>query len=169
LASVQFFLGDRSAFRIAAERALELNPFDGFTFAFLGSLIAYDGDWERGNALAARARELNPHHPGWYWLVAGFNAYRKGEYRPALEYARKINMPNFWRRCVIVAAACAQLGEFEEAHKALQDLLRMKPDYAEFGPRFFSRWMLPEMVEHLTDGLRKAGLDVPEGQKQGAT
>jgi serine/threonine protein kinase/tetratricopeptide (TPR) repeat protein len=158
LASVQFFLGDRSAFRIAAERALELNPFDGFTFAFLGSLIAYDGDWERGNALAARARELNPHHPGWYWLVAGFNAYRKEEYHLALEFARKINMPNFWRRCVIIAAAYGQLGEFDEARKALRELLVLKPDYVEFGPRFFSRWMLPEMVEHLTDGLRKAGL-----------
>jgi TolB-like protein len=169
LASAQFFLGDRSAFRIAADRALELNPFDGFTFAFLGSLIAYDGEWERGNALAARARELNPHHPGWYWLVAGFNAYRKDEYRLALEFARKINMPNFWRRCVIVAAACGQLGEFDEAQKALQDLLRMKPDYAEFGPRFFSRWMLPEMVEHLTDGLRKAGLEIAgEQRKSGA-
>jgi TolB-like protein len=169
LASVQFFLGDRSAFRIAAERALELNQFDGFTFAFLGSLIAYDGDWKRGDVLATRARELNPHHPGWYWLVAGFNAYRKGDYRAALEFAHKINMPNFWRRCVIVAAASGQLGESDEARKALQDLLRMKPDYAEFGPRFFSRWMLPEMVEHLTEGLRKAGLEIPgEHQKSGA-
>src|ERR1700722_19322955 len=65
LASVQFFLGDRPAFRVASERALQLNPLDGFTVAFLGTLIAYDGDWERGSALAARARELNPHHPGW--------------------------------------------------------------------------------------------------------
>jgi TolB-like protein len=161
LASVQFFLGDRSAFRIAADRAIELNPLDGFTVAFLGSLIAYDGDWERGAALAARARELNPHHPGWYWLVAGFNAYRNGDYRLALEFARKINMPNFWRRCVIIAAAYGQLGEQDEARKALRELLVLKPDYAEFGPRFFNRWFQPEMLEHLTDGLRKAGLDVP--------
>jgi TolB-like protein len=161
LASVQFFLGDRPAFRVAAERALALNPLDGFTVAFLGSLIAYDGDWERGAALAARARELNPHHPGWYWLVAGFHAYRNAEYRQALEFARKINMPNFWRRSVIVAAAHGQLDEHDEARKALQELLAMKPDYAEFGPRFFSRWFQPEMVERLTEGLRKAGLDIP--------
>jgi TolB-like protein/predicted Ser/Thr protein kinase len=160
LASVQYFLGDRPAFRIAAERALELNPLDGFTVAFLGSLIAYDGDWERGSALAARARELNPHHPGWYWLVAGFNAYRLGEYRSALEFARKINMPNFWRRCVIIAAACGQLGEQEEARKALRDLLALKPDYAEFIPRFFNRWFQPEMLELVSDGLLKAGLEI---------
>ena len=162
LASVQFFLGDRPAFRIAADRAIELNPFDGFTVAFLGSLIAYDGEWERGAALAARARELNPHHPGWYWLVAGFNAYRNADYRLALEFARKINMPNFWRRCVIIAAAYGQLGEQDEARKALRELLALKPDYAEFGPRFFNRWFQPEMLEQLTDGLRKAGLEVPD-------
>jgi serine/threonine protein kinase/tetratricopeptide (TPR) repeat protein len=161
LAAVQFFLRDRSAFRIAAQRALELNPLDGFTVAFLGSLIAYDGDWERGTALAARARELNQHHPGGYWLVAGFDAYRKGDYRVALDFARKINMPNFWRRCVILAAANGQLGEQEEAGKALRDLLAMKPDYAEFGPRFFGRWMQPEMQQHIADGLRKAGLKIP--------
>jgi adenylate cyclase len=159
LASVQFFLGDRSAFRIAANRAIELNPLDGFTLAFLGSLTAYDGDWERGAALAARARDLNPHHPGWYWLVSGFNAYRKGDYRLALEFARKINMPNFWRRSVIIAASCGQLGEIVDAQKALCDLLAIKPDYAEFGPRFFNRWMQPEMVESISEGLRKAGLE----------
>jgi serine/threonine protein kinase/tetratricopeptide (TPR) repeat protein len=161
LAAVQYFLGDRSAFRIAAQRALELNPLDGFTVAFLGTLIAYGGDWEHGTALASRAREMNPHHPGWYWLVAGFDAYRKGDYRLALDFARKINMPNFWRRCVIIAAANAQLGEQEEAGKALRDLLAMKPDYAEFGPRFFGRWMQPEMQQHIADGLRKAGLKIP--------
>ena len=160
LASVQFFLGDRPAFRIAAARAIELNPLDGFTLAFLGSLTAYDGDWEHGAALAARARELNPHHPGWYWLVAGFDAYRKAEYRAALEFARKINMPNFWRRSVIIAASCAQLGEIDDARKALHDLLAIKPDYAEFGPRFFNRWMHPEMVELISDGLHKAGLEI---------
>jgi serine/threonine protein kinase/tetratricopeptide (TPR) repeat protein len=165
LAAVQYFLGDRPAFRIAAERALELNPLDGFTVAFLGTLLAYDGDWERGTALVARARDLNPHHPGWYWLVSGFNAYRKGEYRLALEFALKINMPNFWRRCVIVAAAHAQLDEIDEARKALRDLLVMKPDYAEFGPRFFSRWFQPEMAERIANGLRKAGLEIADESK----
>jgi serine/threonine protein kinase/tetratricopeptide (TPR) repeat protein len=160
LGSVQFFLGDRSAFRLAAERAIELNPLDGFTGAFLGSLIAYDGNWERGTALAARARDLNPHHPGWYWLVAAFDAYRKADYQLALEFARKINMPNFWRRSVIIAAAYGQLGETNEAHKATLDLLTVRPDAADFVPRFFKRWFQPDLMEHLTEGLRRAGMTI---------
>ena len=160
LGSVQFFLGDRPAFRLAADRAIELNSLDGFTAAFLGSLIAYDGNWERGTALAARARDLNPHHPGWYWLVAAFDAYRKADYHLALEFARKINMPNFWRRSVIIAASCGELGETESAHKAVQELLTLRPDSAEFVPRFFKRWFQPELTEHLIEGLCRAGMSI---------
>jgi tetratricopeptide (TPR) repeat protein len=160
LGSVQFFLGDRPAFRLAAERAIELNPLDGFTAAFLGSLIAYDGNWERGVALAARARDLNPHHPGWYWLVSAFDAYRKADYHLALEFARKINMPKFWRRSVIIAASYGQLGKTENARKAVEELLTVRPDSAEFVPRFFNRWFQPEMMNHLVEGLRRAGISV---------
>ena len=66
LASAQFFPAEVSGFpELSAERAIALNPMDGFTLAYLGLVIAYSGDWERGCALAERARGLNPHHPGW--------------------------------------------------------------------------------------------------------
>jgi hypothetical protein len=35
------------------------------------------------------SREL--HHPGWYWFVPSFDAYRKGEYKTSLEFAHKAN------------------------------------------------------------------------------
>jgi hypothetical protein len=41
---------------------------DRFTLAYLGFLTSYAGDWERGGAPSAKARSLNPYHPGWYWL-----------------------------------------------------------------------------------------------------
>ena len=58
--AAQFFRREFQAFRNSAERAIALNPMDGFTAAYLGLLIAYSGDWERGCALAERARGLNP-------------------------------------------------------------------------------------------------------------
>ena len=45
-----FFKREIPAFRVAAERAL-LDPMDGATAVFMGLLIAYAGDWERGCAL----------------------------------------------------------------------------------------------------------------------
>lgn len=79
MAATLFFQREIQSFRGAAERAIALNPMDGFTIACLGFLIAYAGDWERGCALNERARSLNPQHPGWYWFVPFFDAYRKSD------------------------------------------------------------------------------------------
>ena len=134
---------------------------DGFTIAYLGFLIAYAGDWERGCALSERARSLNPHHPGWYWFPSVLDAYRKGDYRDALAIASKINMPGFWRTQVALAASYAQVGEVQQAAKALRALLTIRPDFAAVARQELEKWWQPQLVEHLIDGLRKAGLASP--------
>jgi tetratricopeptide (TPR) repeat protein len=164
LALPLFFRHELQAFRSAAERAIALNPMDGFTIAYVGFLIAYAGDWERGCALAARARSLNPNHPGWYWFPDFFDAYRKKEYRTALDFALKIQMPGFWRSNFALAVAYGQLGERDSAGRALQDLLALRPDFGSEARRELAKWWDPELVELLIDGLRKAGL--PDGREE---
>jgi TolB-like protein len=160
LASVLYFRHEIDAFRGAAERAMARNPMDGFTIAYLGFLTAYSGAWERGCALVERARSLNPHHPGWYWFAHLFDAYRKRDYRGAAEIGLKINMPRFWRTNVALAAAYGQLGETDAARNAVQALLALRPDFALIGREELAKWWDPELVEHLIDGLRKAGLEI---------
>jgi TolB-like protein len=160
LATAQFFRRELQAFRNSAERAIALNPMDGFTSAYLGFLIAYAGDWERGCALAAQARQINPHHPGWYWFPSFFDAYRKNDYRDALDVALKINMPGFWRTHLALAAAYGQLGEQEAASNAVRELLSIRPDFAVVAREELGKWWDPELIEHLIEGLRKAGLEI---------
>ena len=160
LASAQFFRREFQAFRNSAEHAIALNPMDGFTAGFLGFLIAYAGDWERGCALAERARRLNPHHPDWYWFPSFFDAYRKKDYRGALEFALKINMPGFWRTHVALATAYGQLGEQQAARQAVQDLLVIRPDFPAMARQELGKWWDLDLTEHLIEGLRKAGLDI---------
>jgi TolB-like protein len=160
LASVEFFRKELDAFQIATARAIALNPMDGFTLAYLGFLTAYAGDWERGGALSAKARSLNPHHPGWYWFVPCFDAYRKGEYKVSLEFAHKVNMPGFWRTQLAIAANSGQLGQQAAAKEALQTLLMQRPDIARLPREKLAIWWQPDLVEHLIVGLRKAGLEV---------
>jgi TolB-like protein/tetratricopeptide (TPR) repeat protein len=160
LAAAQFFQREFQAFRNSAERAIALNPMDGFTTAFLGFLIAYAGDWERGCSLAEKARQLNPHHPGWYWFPSFFDAYRKRDYRGALEVALKINMPGFWRTHFALAAAYGQLGEREAARKAVGELLAIRPDFVVAAREELGKWWDPELIEHLVAGLRRAGLEI---------
>ncbi|MGH9602680.1 MAG: protein kinase domain-containing protein, partial [Terriglobales bacterium] len=160
LAQALFFRREIPAFRVAAERAVSLNPMDGATAAFMGLLIAYAGDWERGCALSEKGAQLNPNHPGWYRYTAWHDAYRKKDYRGALDVALKLNAPkNFYTHSVL-AICYAQLGQMEEARSALRDLLALKPDYAQVARELHGRWVQPDLVEQLMDGLRKAGLEV---------
>jgi TolB-like protein/predicted Ser/Thr protein kinase len=160
LASVLFFRHETAAFRSAAQRAIELNPMDGFTIGYMGFLISYSGDWERGCALMERARSLNPNHPGWYWFPPFFNAYRKGDYRAALEFALKVNMPGFWRNELALAATYGQLGERELARNAARDLLAARPGFDAVAKGECAKWWDPDLVEQILDGLRKAGLEI---------
>ncbi len=154
-----FFLREFNSFRNAAARAVALNPLDGATTAFMGLLMAYAGDWEHGCSLAERAMQLNPHHPGWYWSAAFWNAYRNRDYRAALSIALKFNMPGFFYHHVNLTIVYGQLGERESASKALRDLLVLKPDFALSARYELGKWLDPELVEHAIDGLRRAGLE----------
>jgi TolB-like protein/Tfp pilus assembly protein PilF len=168
LASTLFFQHDRSGFRAAAERAIVLNPLEGYTLAYLGMLIAYGGDWERGCSLADRAMQLNPNHPGWYWFPRAFNAYRQRDYRGALETALKVNLPGFWRTQLLLAAANGQLGERAAASHAVQELLKIRPNFKERRHDELRKWHDEELKEQLLDGLRKAGLEMADNPAQPA-
>jgi TolB-like protein len=158
LAATLFFLRALGAFRVSAERSLTLNSMDGLTGAYLGTLIAYAGDWERGCALAERAMQLNPQHPGWYWFPLVLNAYRQRDYPRTLELVFKVNMPGFWRTQLMLAVSQAQLGELGAARNAVQELLRIRPDFSVVQREELNKWWDAELIEHVIDGLRKAGL-----------
>jgi Tfp pilus assembly protein PilF len=160
LAQALFFQREFPGFRHAAERAVALNPMDGNSIAFIGELLTYAGDWERGMALAERAKQLNPHHPGWYWYADFYNAYCQGDDRSALSFALRINLPGHWPAHLAMAAAYGQLGERDAAKKASMDLLKLRPDFAATVRSDIEKWWQPDYVERLIDGWRKAGLDI---------
>ena len=170
LAQALYFKKEFTAFRVAADRAISLNPMDGATAAFMGMLIAYSGDWERGCALSDKGCQLNPNHPGWYCYPAWHDSYRKKDYRKALDLAFQLNAPQNYYTHAVLAMCYAQLGRMEEARKALRDMLALKPNYAEVARELHGRWIQPDLVEQLMDGLRKAGLEIPpkEGEKSPA-
>jgi len=162
LAQVLFFHKEFQSFRNAAERAVVLNPMDGNSIAFLGELLTYAGERDRGLALAGSAKQLNPSHPGWYWYADFYDAYRQGDYSGARDFALKINLPGQWASHAMLAAACGQLGEREAAAKAIRDLLHLRPNLGQTVRQEFKKWWDPEYVESVIDGLRKAGLEMAD-------
>jgi len=166
LAQALFFRREVEAFRNAAERAIALNPMDACTLAFMGILLAYTGEWERGCAMTERAMQLNPNHPGWYRFAAFHHAYRKKDYRRALDVAIKFNMPSYYFTHAALAAAAGQLGERDTARRALGELLAQSPGFAASARNDFAKWISHgELLEDVVDGLRKAGLEIAAGEK----
>ncbi len=160
LASALFFRREFGAFRTAVQRALALNRMEGYVTAYLGLEIAYSGDWDAGCALAERATQLNPNHPGWCWLPMALNAYRQHEAQRALEFVLRINMPGLWTVQLAVTAIYSQLGEIELARTAFRHLLVLRPELATNAPEELAKMWQPEMVEQLLADLRRAGLEI---------
>ena len=162
LAEAHFFARDYTAFCDAAERAMALNPRNSHTRAYLGLLIAFSGEWDRGLALVQRAMALNPHLPDWVYLPYFYNHYRKGEYQTALQVLKKINMPEDPWPQMGIAAACGQLNQQEMARAAIELVRRHQPLYLDL--KYYredaEKWFADtSIVKQLLEGLRKLGLE----------
>ncbi|CAN5758563.1 hypothetical protein BH20ACI3_BH20ACI3_24840 [soil metagenome] len=158
LAQARFFLKEFDAFRSAAERAIALNPMNGAVAAYMGQLLFHAGDSERGCELSEKARQMNPQHPGWYWAVPFLQAYEERDYRRALSYVLKMNMPGFFVYHMHLTATYKQLGEHQLAAQSARDLLGVAPDIELIVRDFCEMWVKSEAAEHILEGLQKAGL-----------
>ena len=168
LAQAFYFRKEFESFRNAVERAVALNSMDGYSIAFLGELLTYTGDWKRGLELAGRAKQLNPHHPGWYWYADFYHAHLQRDFHGAIACLLRASMPGHWGFHAGLAACHAQLGDRDAAGKALHELLSLRPNFAATVRAEFAKWWIPEYVELFIDGLQKAGLEVPPGNTAAA-
>jgi TolB-like protein len=159
LAVALFFRRDIAGCRSAAERALALNPLDGSNEAIF--LITFTGDWDRGCGLIRWAMEQNPHHPRWYGLILAINEYRVANYRGALDEAVKANMPDGHWKAALLAAAYGQLGDVDAARAALRTQPASEGDFARSARELLGKWLDPQLVEHVMDGLQKAERAAP--------
>ncbi len=163
LAEVHFYRGELDAFFPVAQKAVQLNPNDCTVVAMTGLLTAYAGHWDRGLAMLEKAMALNPYHPGWYYFPLAFDHYRRGDYQRALEEAQRVEMPGYYPNHVVLAAIYGQLGREKDARAALENLLELFPRYGGRAREELGKWFRTgDMLEHVLDGLRKAGLAIPE-------
>jgi adenylate cyclase len=164
LALVYFHQHDLDAFRSEGERAIALNPNNSWVLANIGTYLVWTGELDRGSAMVKKAAALNPNHPGWYFLSLSFTEYQKKNYDKALDYALKINTPGFHWAQIHLAVAYGQLGRTAEGRATIDKLLENYPDFAENAWDEYRKYNVPdELIRRELDGLRKAGLDVPDG------
>jgi TolB-like protein len=161
LANALFDRRDLAGFRAAGERASALNPNDPEVLVHYGMRLTFIGEWERGVALVTKAIALNPEHPQWYLDPIIYYHYQTGDYEQALiESQRQEFSGDIWV-LLFRAMILGQLGRSAEARPLIEAALKRKPDVGE---RLFDMariWNLPDpQIEHIADGLRKAGLAI---------
>ena len=107
--------------------------------------------------------ELDPSHPNWLYWADGYDAYRRGDYRESLEVFEKWKVPAFYWTYTLLSMTYGQLNMELEAQQAIAKLLELYPDHELNARNEFRIWFSEEdYIEHMIDGLRKAGLDVPD-------
>ncbi len=160
LSLAHFHMHDLDAFREAGERALELNPNDSEILARHGIRLAFMGEWDQGLALDEKSDDAES---GAHRLFLPFVFYScdRHEYDRALEETLKVNLPDFFWYQIARRMTLGQLGHTEEARAAVDRLLELKPGIQQEFLTAVRDWNFPRpLVEHFSDGLRKAGLDL---------
>ena len=76
-----------------------------------------------------------------------------------------MNEPGWIFYYLWLAMNYGQMGRNTEAGESVEKLLELYPDYGTHARTELRKWYWEEeLVEHMIDGLRKAGLDIPEGE-----
>ncbi|MEP3279464.1 MAG: winged helix-turn-helix domain-containing protein [Stappiaceae bacterium] len=157
LGIVHFFRLENDKFLAEIERALSLNPNDPETLADIGHYLAFMGEFDRGYELSMHARQLCPIHPGWYYFSAVRYHYNRRDYEAMLADIEKVAMPHFYWTQMLSAAALGQLDRQSEAEQCLQRAYALHPNLSPKAE--LTKWnAAPADLEHLLEGLKKAGL-----------
>ena len=145
-----------------AERAVELNPNLAMAYCARSFAGAFGGRPEDGVTDALTALRLSPRDPFRFAFLNSLTVsqYASRNYEAAADAAMKLTgvAPEHPFGYFNLAPACGQLGRLQEARHALRKGMRYHPDVSkEF---IDARWPYKDAadLEHLVEGLNKAGL-----------
>jgi adenylate cyclase len=151
--------GDLKSGREAILTALAQNPDSLFFRDVIGYLLTLQGDWERGPAIAREAARLNPFVRDIVFSGLWLDAFRREDYLEAKGWSRRfLNSTSMWSP-LMEATTLVHLGEQEKAERAAGQMLLMRPDFRECGPRLIRHYVkFEDLACRIEGGLRLAGL-----------
>jgi adenylate cyclase len=143
--------------------AIKLNPSFAAAHVLLGQMYLYAGRPEETIELAEKGIRLSPSDPRLFiWLPALAGAhYQMRHYEQAVEIGRRSwTLNRNWHAGLrYVVAGLAELGRIEEARVPLAELRRLNSDLAFIQGSFQRLFHNRAAVDHIMDGLRKAGFE----------
>ena len=159
LTLVHFHRGEKKLFLQHLDLTLSLNPNSPYIVGVAGWHLVLYGEYERGLGLLKKGIQLNPNHPTWFHLAFYMDCYRRDDYENALAEALQFNYPELYWDPLMRAATLAELGKPKEARIAVDQLLRLVPDFKRSGRQLMNRYLkVDDLAEKIIDGLQKAGV-----------
>ena len=140
------------------ENAIAINPSDANGLAGRGNILMWLGQTDAAIQALELAQRIDPDLNAMDRFALSLAYYLRERYAASIEQA-EVNLrenagANFSR--IVLAAAYAQRQQADEVARVVATIRRLDPtfDAGNFGSKFLN----PADLEHLRDGLRKAGL-----------
>jgi adenylate cyclase len=144
------------------DRAVAINPSDADALAGRGNILLWLGETNAALESLKLAQRIDPVLNDFDRFALALAYYLKLDYAAAIQQA-EINLrknPEARFNQPLLAAAYAQSGRGADAAGVVGDIRRLDPtfDAAAYGNKFLN----PNDLEHLREGLRMAGLNAPK-------
>ncbi|WP_077959599.1 hypothetical protein [Ensifer adhaerens] len=166
---VFFGRGDVDAALAVGARARALNPNDTELAAAYGLRLALSGQWETGCKLLSDATAHNLGQTGAFEVALATCAYFGGDYVAAERWVRLANAGAGPADRVLLLAILGKLGKIDQAQEERRWLEANAPAIlGDLGQVIAFQFRRPEDQHRLLDGLRAAGVSVPEAEYQQA-
>lgn len=159
-----FFRGEITAALEVGARAHSLNANDTELSGEYGYRLALSGQWQPGCKLIASAVSRTPGSSGYFESALAVCAYMGKDYITAERWARLADVRVNPIYHVILTAILGQLGKTEEARTEQQWFETHAPAFLDnIRNEIAIRVVRRADQLHFIDGLKKAGLSIPDG------
>jgi adenylate cyclase len=139
------------------DRAVALNPMDVRITSPRALWLTYTG--RADGALRSLDSDLSrdPFPPAWFWFTRGAAMFEARRYREAIQTLSHLTTFYHWDYYYL-AASYAHLGLMEGARTYGAEIILARPNFSLRQVAMTEPFKDPADLEHLLDGLRKAGL-----------
>jgi adenylate cyclase len=161
MAYILLLQNELSAGLAEIHKAIKLNPKSLMFLDRIGYLMALLGDWEQGTAIIKKAMAANPYYNATVPHALWVDWIRQGNYEQAYLETLDFRLPGLFWEPLMKAVTMGFLGRETEGRRAVDDLLKCKPDFAHRGRTLIEYYIkFDDIVARMIDGLSRAGLDI---------
>lgn len=166
---VLFARGEVDPALAVGARALAINPNDSELAGAYGLRLAQSGQWDAGCKLLSDTTERNLGQTGAFEGALASCAYFAGDYVAAERWARLANPHASPADRVLLLAVLGRLGKTDQAREERKWFEANAPGFlSDLRQTIAAQLHRPEDQHRLFDGLRAAGVSVPEAEYQQA-